>query len=289
MKEIPEHQKGILGVMAAAIFWSTGGLLIKLVTLNAMQISFFRCGIAALVFALVFRKKVFRFNWFSVLNAAFYAAVLTFFVLATKTTTAANAIFLQSTAPIYVLIFEPIFNKTGYERINIITIIFVFAGMILFFMGDLTPGDIEGNIYGLLAGITFAAFFIGMRKNSHEYHFSSIFLGNVLVALICIPFIISIEQLTFSNLWMVSFLGVFQIALAYIFFSYGLKRVLAIEASLISMFEPVLNPVWVFIGYGEVPSVTAIIGGVIIIAAITLRSFVVNSKLMNTKLRSELK
>ena len=286
MNSLPEHQKGILGVLAAAFLWSTGGLVIKLITLGAMQISFFRCFVAAIVFAIVFRKKVFRANLFTFINALFYSAVLIFFVLATKTTTAANAIFLQSTAPIYVLIFEPLINKTKYERINVITIIACFIGMILFFTGKLSPGDLKGNIYALLAGIGFASFFLGMRKNKHEYHFSSIFYGNVIVAIVCSPYVFSMSSISFSNLWMVSYLGIFQIGLAYTFFSFGLKRVLAIEASLISLVEPVLNPVWVFIGYGEVPAVMAIIGGIIIISAITIRTIIVETPLMKARFKS---
>ena len=273
MNNLTEHQKGLSGVFVAAVLWSSGGLLIKLVTLTPMQISFFRCGIAALTFLVIFRTSIFKVNFFTFINASFYAAVLIFYVIAMKMTTAANAIFLQSTAPIYVLIFEPLINKTKFEKANVITIAVCILGMFLFFLGDLTPGQLEGNIFGLLAGIFFAAFFIGMRKNKKQYQQGSIFFGNILVALICIPFALEINELTFSNLWMVSFLGVFQIAIAYAFFTFGLKRVYAVEASIISMFEPVLNPFWVFIGYGEVPSTYAIIGGVIIISAISIRTF----------------
>lgn len=278
MNSLSDHQKGILGVVAAAVLWSSGGLLIKLISLNAMQLSFFRCLIAAIVIGVVFRKDVIYANGLALINAVFYAAVLILFVIATKTTTAANAIFLQSTAPIYVLIFEPLINKTNYEKINIITIVVCFLGIFLFFMGELTPGHFEGNIVALAAGIAFAAFFLGMRKNKKEYQFSSIFYGNILVALICIPFAMEIKVLTFSDIWMVSFLGIFQIGLAYIFFTYGLRRVLAIEASMISLIEPVFNPIWVLIGYGEVPSETAIIGGIVIIAAITTRTIIVETK-----------
>lgn len=159
-----EHNKGILAVFLTAILWSSGGLLIKLVTLSSMQISFFRCAIAAIVFALMFRKRVLIINKLSLFNSLAYSAVLILFVIATKTTTAANAIFLQSTAPIYVLIFEPILTKTRWEKINIITIVVCFLGMILFFTGDLTPGDVQGNIAALLAGVAFAAFFLGMKR-----------------------------------------------------------------------------------------------------------------------------
>jgi drug/metabolite transporter (DMT)-like permease len=272
LKHLKEHQTGIIAVVTAAVLWSSGGLFVKLITLTPMQISFFRCAIAALTFAVIFRKQILQYNLLTFVNSFFYAGVLICYVIAMKTTTAANAIFLQSTAPIYVLIFEPLLNKSKYEKSNIVTITICFLGMILFFLGDLTPGQLEGNFFGLLSGLFFAAFFLGMKRNGKKYQQSSIFWGNILVAIICLPFIFSIEQLSFSQLWMVSFLGVFQIAIAYAFFSYGLKRVFAVEASIISMIEPVLTPVWVFIGYGEVPSTTAIIGGIIILTAISIRT-----------------
>ncbi|MEJ2614612.1 MAG: EamA family transporter [Ignavibacteriaceae bacterium] len=289
MTNLPEHKKGFLAVLAAAMLWSTGGLFIKLVTLDAMQISFFRCIWAAVVFAVIFRKQVFYANLFTIINAVFYAAVLILFVISNKLTTAANAIFLQYTAPIYVLIFEPILNKTNYEKINIITIIVCFFGMLLFFMGEISPGDMLGNITALLSGVAFAAFMLGMRKNKKEYQFSAIFYGNILVFLFCIPYMFGMKNLSLNNFLMVSSLGIFQIGVAYIIFSYGLKRILAIEASLLSMIEPVLNPVWVFLGYGEIPSFMALIGGLIIITAIMTRTFVLESPVMKGRFKNNLK
>ncbi|MFZ1517522.1 MAG: EamA family transporter [Ignavibacteriaceae bacterium] len=283
IQKLSDHNKGISAVFFTAILWSSGGLFIKLISLDSMELSFFRCAIAAVVFALMFRKRILKLNRLALLNSFAYAAVLILFVIATKTTTAANAIFLQSTAPIYVLIFEPLLTKTKWERINIITIVVCFLGMILFFMGDLTPGDIKGNIAALLAGVAFAAFFLGMKKNEPQYGESSIFYGNVIVALICIPFITDMNSISLQDFAMVSFLGVFQIAFAYALFSYGLKRIIAVEASIISMFEPVLNPIWVYIGYGEVPSIYAIIGGIIIMTAITVRTLISNSDFIKTK------
>lgn len=272
MKNSPEHLKGILAVFLTALLWSSGGLFIKLITLSPMQISFFRCLIAAAVFLIIFKSKVLKLNPLALLNSISYAIVLILFVYATKTTTAANAIFLQSTAPIYVLIFEPILTKTKYEKINIITISVCFIGMILFFVGELSPGDINGNIAALLAGLAFASFFLGMKKNEGKFGEASIFYGNILVSLFCIPFIIDLQVLNTTDLAMVSFLGIFQIAIPYALFSYGIQRIKAVEASIISMFEPVLNPIWVFFGYGEIPKLNAIIGGVIIISAITIKT-----------------
>jgi len=283
MKNLSEHQKGILYVFTAALLWSAGGLFIKLISFSAMQLSFFRCSIAAITFALIFKKRVLLFNKLSVINSIFYTIVLITFVIATKTTTAANAIFLQATAPIYVLIFEPLLNKTRYERINIITVGVCILGMILFFVGKLELGHLEGNFVALISGITFAALFLGMKQNDQQYQQSSIFWGNILVALICIPFLFSMEVITVSDLWMVTFLGVFQIAVAYAFFASGLKRILAVEASIISMVEPVFNPVWVFLGYGETPSITAILGGLIILGAIIVRSLITGGPMLKRK------
>jgi drug/metabolite transporter (DMT)-like permease len=123
-----------------------------------------------------------------------------------------------------------------------------------------------------------------MRKNKNEFQFSSIFYGNIFIALICIPSLFSINILPASDLFMVTYLGIFQIGIAYAIFSYGLKKVYAIEASIIGMIEPVLNPVWVFFGYGEVPSFMAIIGGIIIVTTIAVRSFILESGLVKTKL-----
>lgn len=285
MRNLSDHSKGVFAVLITALLWSSGGLLIKLITLTPMQLSFFRCLIAAIVFGIIFGKKVLKVNKLAILNSVFYATVLTSFVIATKTTTAANAIFLQSTAPIYVLIFEPIISKTKWEKINIITIAVCFLGMILFFIGKLSPGHLEGNIVALLSGAAFAAFFLGMKKNEKEYQQSAIFYGNILVALICIPFILELETISFSDLWMVSFLGVFQIAIAYAIFTYGIKRILAVEASIISMFEPVLNPFWVFIGYGEVPTIYAIFGGIIIISAIIVKTLLLGAPAFRSKFK----
>ncbi len=285
MQNLSEHQKGFIAVFITAILWSSGGLFIKLISLNAMQLSFFRCSIAATVFALLFRKKLFVINGFTFVNAAFYATVLITFVIATKITTAANAIFLQSTAPIYVLIFEPKINKTKQEKINVITITICFIGMIFFFLGEISPGHLAGNLVALISGIMFAAFFLGMRKNGKEYQQSSIFYGNIFVTILSIPFILDLKPISFNDIWMVTFLGVFQIAFAYAFFSYGLKRILAVEASIMSMFEPVLNPMWVFIGYGEKPSYWAIVGGLIIITTILARTFFDSSNFLRKKFR----
>jgi len=276
--ELSYHRKGILTVVVAALLWSTGGLFIKLVSLNSLQLSFFRSLFAGLVILIMFRKEALKFNKWSLLTGLCYAGVLIFFVVATKLTTAANAIFLQYTAPIYVLILEPILLKTKFERINLVTIIFTFLGMALFFVGKLSAGDLQGNGFALISGICLTFMFLGMRKSGEEYKFSTIFYGNLFVVIAVSFSLIGLESFPLNDLLMVGYLGIFQIGIAYVIFSYGINRVEAIEASLLAMIEPVLNPVWVFIGYGEEPSFWAIVGGAVIIAAIAFRTIMVEKR-----------
>lgn len=282
MSHLTDHQKGVLAILLAAVLWSTGGLFIKLISLDAVQISFFRSFFAALVFLFLFGRDVLRVNTMTFVNALLYAGVLLFFVMATKTTTAANAIFLQYTAPIYVLILEPLLLRTGLKRINVITITICFGGMFLFFVGDLDPGHMQGNLLALLSGLCFAGFMLGMRKNAPEYQYASIFWGNALLAVVTAYSLLRITAFPVEEFLMVMYLGVVQIGLAYVFFSYGLKRVLAVEASLIAMIEPVLNPIWVLIGYGEIPTVYAIIGGLIILMAVGTRTILVDRERRRT-------
>jgi len=278
LKFIPAHQRGIFAVIIAAVIWSTGGIFIKLISLNAFQLSFFRSLLAAAVFGILFKSEVLRVSFYSILSSVFYAGILILFVAATKMTSAANAIFLQYTAPFYVLILEPLLLKTKFERANLFILLICFAGMFLFFLGDFGRGYMLGNIVAVSSGVCFAAFLLLVRKSGNEYQSSAIFWGNIIISLVCSFSLPSITALNSADVLMVSYLGIIQIGVAYAIFSYGLKRVPAIEASLLSMIEPVLNPVWVYFGYGETPTVYSITGGIIIIFALTLNIFLYSRK-----------
>jgi len=277
-----EHRKGIIAIVIAALLWSTGGLFIKLISLDAYQLSFYRSIFSALTFAVLFRRKVFVFNTAVLLNGLFYAGILILFVIATKLTTAANAIFLQYTAPIYVLIFEPLILKTKLKAINVISVIISFIGMTLFFVGEISPSHLEGNLVALLSGICFAAFLIGIRKSSEEFRVPSIFWGNIFIPLICFNSVYPEFNIDMTNFLMVAYLGIFQIGLAYAIFTYSIKRIEGIEAALIAMIEPVMNPIWVYLGYGEKPSPFAILGGLIILSTITIRTIITEKRRLNS-------
>lgn len=273
-----EHQKGLIAIIIAALLWSTGGLFIKLISLDAFQLSFYRSIFSALTFAVLFRKKVFVLNFPVVLNGLFYAGILILFVMATKLTTAANAIFLQYTAPIYVLIFEPILLKTKLRQINVISVIVSFLGMTLFFVGEISPSHFEGNLIALLSGICFAAFLLGIRKSDENYRVPAIFWGNIFIPILCFSSVYPDFNIDLNNFLMVTYLGIFQIGLAYAVFTYSIKRIEGIEAALIAMIEPVMNPIWVYFGYGEKPSPFAILGGLIILSTIAIRTIITERK-----------
>src|SRR5436305_13400100 len=160
----PSHQKKssspLLLVLGAAILWSTGGLFIKATHLSAIELSFGRSLLAAITIAVFTRREGLGINHISAITSLLYAALLLLFVLATKLTTAANAIFLQYTAPVYVLILEPIFYQEKFRVRDLATVVACVAGMSLFFVGKLRPQDLSGNLLALASGVCFAFFFL---------------------------------------------------------------------------------------------------------------------------------
>jgi drug/metabolite transporter (DMT)-like permease len=280
VSSIPAHKKGLVYISFTALLWSTSGLFIKVLQLDAFQISFYRSGIAALtvlVISLLKKEKVkFRPEIEANLSAVFYAGILIFFVLATKMTTAANAIVLQFTAPIYLLVLEPLFLKTKFEPRNLITIVITICGMILFFFGKLEAGNIYGNIIAILSGICFALFTLLLKKKrmtkKNESTLYSVILGNALVSVIAFFIIFPRFELAPSEILILLYMGIFQIGVSYVIFNEGIKYVSATESMIIATMEAIFNPIWVFLGIGEVPSIYAIGGGFIIMGAILWRN-----------------
>lgn len=281
LQRIPPHRKGLVYISFTALLWSSSGFFIKYLTLNAFQISFYRSSIAALTIYITGRIRnqnlKFDFSLVTMLAAVSYAGILLFFVMATKMTTAANAIFLQFTAPIYLLVLEPLVLKTKFESRNLITILFVCAGMVLFFFGRLEIGNIYGNIIAIISGICFALFTLFLKwkrqKQSSESTLISVILGNMIVAFIALIVSYPELQVSSSQAGILLYMGVIQIGISYMIFNEGIKYVSATESMIIASVEAIFNPIWVFIGIGEVPSVYSIIGGIIIMGAILWRNF----------------
>lgn len=267
------HVSPLLLVLGAAILWSTGGLFIKATNLSAFSLSFGRSLLAAIIIAIFTRREGFGLNAVSALTSVLYAALLILFVVSTKLTTAANAIFLQYTAPVYVLILEPIFYKEKFRSRDFVTVAACLAGMSLFFIGKLRPQDVSGNLFALASGVCFALFFLLLRhsKARQVNRASSAIYGNLIVVLVCAPAFFSamrtgIGAMDFAA---VAYLGIVQIGFAYLLFTLAMARgVRSLDAGIIGYVEPVLNPIWVFLFLGERPSGWAIIGGTIIIASV---------------------
>ncbi len=272
---VREHGKGIGAVVIASVSWSTGGLFVKLLPFNAMTILFYRSLFAGVLFAVVYRREILMVNKLSWIASGFYALLLISFVSATKLTTAANAIFLQYTAPIYVLLLEPRLFGLKMQRVNIVTIVACVVGMGLFFSDNLQGGGGLGNVIALCSGLFLAGLLLSQRMNDHKHYISAVFWGNVWIILLGFPFFMAAPIPKIVQNGMLLFLGFVQIGLGYLLFTYGLKRTLAIESALLAMIEPVLNPVWVWIGFGEQPSIQALVGGSIIITALVIRIIVI--------------
>src|SRR5712691_11052917 len=263
----------LLLVLGAAILWSTGGLFIKATSLSAVELSFGRSLLAAITVAIVTRHEGFGLNRVTAITSVLYAALLLLFVLATKLTTAANAIFLQYTAPVYVLILEPLFYKEKFRLRDLITVTACVGGMSLFFVGKLRPQDVNGNLLALASGVCFALFFLLLRhsKAREVNRASSAIYGNLIVVLICAPafFTAAGRGISGSDFARIAYLGIVQIGFAYLLFTLAMARgVRSLDAGIIGYVEPVLNPIWVFLFIGERPSGWAIVGGAIIIASV---------------------
>ena len=262
----------LLFVLAAALLWSTGGLFIKWTKLSGLELSFFRSFFALFTVALFTKHEGFGLNRVTAAASALYAVLLILFVLATKETTAANAIFLQYTAPVYLLILEPLIYKEKFRSRDLLTVLICIGGMTLFFVGQLRPQDITGNFLALASGFCFALYFLLLRhpKAREVNRASSVIYGNLLAVVLTAPWgLTALGSLNLHDTLSVVYLGVIQIGVAYTFFTVAMAHgVRSLDAGIVGYVEPVLNPVWVFLVLGETPSRWALLGGAIIIVAV---------------------
>lgn len=269
------RQKAIVYLVLAALLWSTGGLFIKLIPLHPLAIAGARSLIASIVLVVSFRPKKLTLPKDSWIAALFYALMVIFFVSATKLTTATNAIILQYTAPVFVALLGWFIVKEKASREDWISIIAVFCGLTLFFSEGLSLGNFLGNIFGILSGLSFAFFALFMRKQKDGSPYISVIAGNILTFLFGMPFYFDQLPNIYGFLSLL-FLGVFQLGLSYVLYSIAIKHISALETTLITMIEPLLNPVWVFLLVGEVPSLLSLIGGIIILSSIVGKYLIQN-------------
>ncbi|MBK8507455.1 MAG: DMT family transporter [Candidatus Competibacteraceae bacterium] len=267
-----DHRRAVLMLLATAILWSLGGLLIKWVDWNPMAIAGTRSLIGAAVIAAIFRNELRFTGSFEQIGAAVaYAGTVVLFVVANKLTTAANAILLQYTAPVYVALFSPWFLGERAQRRDWLSMVVILFGMLLFFGDELSFQGYLGNGVALVSGFCFAWLTLFLRRHREESSISALVLGNLLAGAIGLPFMF--QATPDVGGWVgLLLLGVVQLGLPYVMYSLALRHVRAVEGILIPMIEPVLNPVWVFLLLGEAPGPLALLGGTIILGAVIFRA-----------------
>lgn len=267
-----------LYIMLGALLFSTGGVAIKASALTGWQLSCFRsfaAGIALLVFLPSARRA---WTWRSLVVAIPFASTFTLFTLANKFTTAANAIFLQDTAPLYILLLGPFLLGERLRQRDLFLMVTLVFGLVLIFAASrettINATDPRlGDILALVSGFTWALTVLGLRwialRAPHygESPTTAIVAGCFTASLVAVPFAFPIENATVGNWLIVAYLGIFQIGLAYVFISEGVLRLRALEVSLLLLVEPVFSPVWVWFFLNEMPAGLAIVGGVVVIVA----------------------
>ena len=263
-----ERRIGLLYIVIAALLWSTGGIGVKGVPDPPLKVTFYRSVFAAITLFAVFRRDLrVRVSPSFVAAIISYGACLTTFVVATKWTTAANAIFLQYAGVIWVLLLSPLVLREPMRSRDVIAISTALVGMALFFLGKFETRGMAGNGMALLSSFFFAGLILALRRE-HGSSRAAVAWGNIFIAVALFPFVMDDLALTTKSFFAFVFLGVFQIGIAYAFFVKGLQYVTATQASLTGMLEPIMNPIWVFLFLGEKPSVYAVAGALIVLVAI---------------------
>jgi drug/metabolite transporter (DMT)-like permease len=261
----------ILGTVLATTLFSSGGLLVKMIAGHPLAISGLR-SLIAIPILLVFLRKP-RFNWsLAQIGAALaYAGVVVGFVVATKLTTAANAVILQYTSPIFVALLAMWILREEITWTDWLTIAVVMGGIVLFFLDKVTLSGLTGNLLAVGTGISFAVMLVLLRKQKKGSLVESIILGNIIAALVGVPFMIKGSPHGIGWLWL-AVLGVFQLGLPFALYTWTIRMLTAIDTVIIKGIEPILNPIWVFLFIGEKPGPWSLAGAVIVFAAVTARS-----------------
>lgn len=260
--------KGRLGAAAAAVLWSTGGLAIKLADQPAPRIAAGRAVLAALALLLLLPPAR-RFPGRAGLGAAAaYAITATLFVQANTLTTAANAIFIQNTAPVWVLLLAPWITGERASRRELWRVPIALFGCALFFADDLAPGRLEGNLISALASVSYAVQILAWRRVGPDRALGSTVLGNLAVVLVCLPWLAEGPAPTAGGLAAIAYLGLVQQAVATVVFVRALAHISALEASLVLLLEPLCSPLWAFAGVGETVGPLGLLGAAVVLGVI---------------------
>jgi drug/metabolite transporter (DMT)-like permease len=275
------HRRALVLLAMCGVFWSTAGVLIKLVDWNVAAIWGARSMIAAAALWIVRRpswKGISRYEWMAAVSLA---ATTGLFILANKLTTAANAILIQYSAPIWVALLGQWFLGEKASRLDWLTIVAVLAGISLFFMEQLTLDHVAGNLVAMAAGVAFAANAMCFRKVALSATaemptdpLRPMLLGNVIGTVCGAPFFLVGHGPGLTGWGALLALGVVQQAAAYLCYAWAIRHATALEAMLIPVIEPILSPIWVALAFGERPGLWALVGGIVVVGAVTARASV---------------
>jgi len=267
-----ERSQASLAMAATALIWSTGGLAIKTVSLSPLAVTSGRSLLAALTLCVLFWDRLdFRPAPARIGAAVGYAGLLTTNVVATRWTTAANAILLAYTAPVYVALLAPMFLGERTRRADWIFIGATLGGMVLFFLDKLEAAGFWGNILAVGTGLCYAVFTLCMRAGREASPVSAVVAGHGLTALIGLPFLLADPPVGLGDWLGLTYLGIVQQGLSLALYVWCIRRLGALEAMLLMTLEPICNPIWVALGQGELPGPWAMAGGVMVLGAVTLR------------------
>lgn len=273
MKSLSPQRKATLEMLLCAALWSIAGIFIKHIPWHPLVIAGARSLISACFILVYLKIKRFRFRFSA--NAAVSAVLMcctfTAFVTANKLTTAANAIVLQFTAPVFLLIFSALFFHQKLRRADVTAVFATLFGIALFFFDQLTPGHLLGNCVAILAGAFMAAMYLAVGNCNPEARLSGMLMGHLLTAIVGLPAsFFTPMPITGTAMLNIFILGVFQLGLPYLLFALAVEHCPPLACSLLGALEPLLNPIWVFLFDGEAPGLFALFGGVVVIATVTI-------------------
>lgn len=275
MAAIFDRRGALVALVGAALLWSIGGVLIKWVDWHPMAIMGTRSAMAALLMLACGGRVRLRGSRSRVLGAVFYAITVMLYVPACKMTTAANAILLQYTAPVWIALFGAWYLKEKPSWIDWGMIAITLGGMTLFFKDGISGRSGLGDILALISGITIAWMMLFLRRQKEGSPLDSVLLGNILAALGGLPFLFSGPAPDARGWLGLVLLGFIQLGLSYTLYAHAIKHVTALEAIIVLTLEPILNPVWALLLIGERPTGWALLGGILVLAAVTARGILI--------------
>jgi drug/metabolite transporter (DMT)-like permease len=270
-------------ILAAAVLFSTGGAAIKACALNGWQVASFRSGVAALTLLVLAPASRRLLHWRAVVVGGAYAACLTLFVVANKNTTAANTIFLQSAAPLYILLLSPWLLAEPIRRRDVALMATLGTGMVFLVAGSGPAGPTAphpglGNALAALSGVFWALTVMGLRWMARHpapglpTAAAAVVAGNLTAFVVLLPLALPVGAARPADWGIIAYLGIFQIGLAYLCLTSAVRRVPALDVALLLLLEPVLNPLWAWWLQGEAPGPWSLLGGAIILAGTTIHA-----------------